>query len=376
MKFLSSLRSFFSFSRREMRGVLWLLPLLAVVGILLVVAGRPRFEKSFIELAAEGGSVRVAAVEDKGELFELFELFEFDPNTVTLQELCRLGFTQRTAAGIIRYRERGKRFEIPEDFATCYGVGLEKYTELEPYIVIGEEFRARQGNVARNIAARGGGNGNAPRSAVQLADFDPNALDAGGFEALGFSQSQVAAILRYRASIGGFRTPDDFARSYVVSEQMFEQLRPYIKISRPEPSEPKLLELNTADSVQLRTVNGIGEVLVVRVLDYRERLGGFVSAEQLREVQGMTPENFERVRQQIFVDSSAVRKININFAPHAELAEALGRHPYISAEGLRKLLSSRQLKGGWRTIEDMVEGDIMTQRQAERLAPYLVFSDE
>ncbi|MCL2561216.1 MAG: helix-hairpin-helix domain-containing protein [Rikenellaceae bacterium] len=375
MKFLSPLRSFFSFSRREMRGVLWLLPLLAVVGILLVVAGRPRFEKSFLERAAEGGTVQIATVEEE------FELFEFDPNTVTLQELCRLGFTQRTAAGIIRYRERGRRFEIPEDFATCYGVSLEKYTELEPYIVIGEEFRARPRSVERSVTTRNTAPARSTfrNNAPALADFDPNTLDAGGFEALGFSQAQAAAIVRYRTSIGGFRTPDDFERSYVVSEQMFERLRPHIKISRPELRkipEPTLIELNTADSARLRTVSGIGEVLVVRVLSYRERLGGFMCAEQLREIQGMTPENFERIRQQIFVDSSAVRKININFAPHAELAEVLGRHPYISAEELRKLLSSRQLKGGWKTIEDMVVENIITQRQAERLAPYLMFKTE
>ena len=370
-----------------MRGVLWLLPLLAVVGVVIVAANRPHFEKSFLKQVDEHGAAHKGAP-DHEETPATAELFAFDPNTVTLQELCRLGFSQRTAAGIIKYRERGKRFEIPEDFASCYGVSLEKYTELEPYIIIGEEFRMERRAGGRRVRKQQAAIESAETEIAkteELAEFDPNTLDAAGFMALGFSEAQAGVIMRYRASLGGFRTAEDFGRSYVVAPEMFARLRPYIMIApvnkKATPAtekkpERKLVELNGADSTELRSVSGIGGVLVVRIMDYRERLGGYVRVEQLAEIPGVTQENYERIRQQIFVDSCKIQKIDINFAPHQSVVDALGGHPYITAQGLRKLLKNRQLKGGWRTIGDMADENIVTPEQAARLAPYLIFRAE
>lgn len=416
----------FSFSQSERRGILWLLPLLAVVASLLLFANRPRFEKSFLQQVEEEVEAQSGKESEihSGEVYGYHagtdggspaaaddrphegELFEFDPNTVTLQQLCRLGFTRRTAAGIIKYRERGKRFEIPEDFATCYGVELEHYARLEPYIIIGAEYRARPhgrrtdadrpltdmpplpAGTARDMPPLPAGT--AGVGVPALSDFDPNRLDSAGYVALGFSQAQARTIIRYRNSIGGFRTPEDFARSYVVSQAMYDRLKPHIRIAPQggagavdegagadvgeRAEERRLVELNSADSAGLRSVRGIGEVLVVRIMDYRERLGGFVSHRQLAEIPGVTEENYSRICQQIFVDSCVIQKIDINFATPQTVVDALGKHPYMTAKGLRKLLKNRQLKGGWRSIGDLVDQNIVTSEQAEKLAPYLIFN--
>ncbi len=287
----SKFKNFFTFSRAEMRGVLWLLPLLAVVAVILTFANRPRFEKSFVQQVEETAS-----------------------------------------AATTRYTPTPAP-EIPRTYAP-----------------------RRESRMPRAIAT-----------------FDPNALDVDGFVALGvFSRRQAEVIVKYRASIGGFRTVEDFAKCYVVSDGTMELLKDKIVIAAPKtiPAERVLVELNTADSTTLRTVSGIGDKLVVRILDYRERLGGFVSAGQLHEIPGMYPENFERIATQISVDSCIIRKIDINFAS----PEALGKHPYITAEGLRKILKHRQLKGGWRTTEELINENILTQQQAEKLAPYLIFN--
>lgn len=139
---------------------------------------------------------------------------------------------------------------------------------------------------------------------------------------------------------------------------------------------PVLVELNGADSAELRSVSGIGEVLVVRIMEYRDRLGGFVRPEQLAEVRGMFEDNMQRICEQIRVDSCEIQKIDINFAPHKTLVERLGRHPYVTEVVLRKLLKNRQLKGGWSNIGEMVEQDILTSEDAERLSPYLLFRSE
>ena len=388
------LRRMLFLSDGESRGVLWLLPLLAVVAVIFVVAFRPGIDKSLPEDRQSRTVVddkRYSSAE--GELGDpvsgnegMRELFEFDPNTVTLQELCRLGFPVKVAAGIIKYRTKGKRFEIPEDFATCYGVSLEHYTVLEPYIVIGEAFQARpfagSGSGGR---ARGDGGGEAPAAGY----FDPNLTDAEGFRALGFSAKQAEVLVRYRESIGGFGSVEDFARCYVVSEETFDRLSPYIRIAkdsvaisamagaagRPAAKGEKV-EINGADSALLRSVSGIGEVLVGRIMEYRRALGGFARKEQLAEVPGMSEANYERIMGQIRVDTLAIQKIDINFASHKNLVEGLGNHPYMTAKILRKLLKERQLKGGWSNITEMVDQHIMTRTEAERLAPYLLFNRE
>lgn len=382
------MRSLFSLSARECRGILWLLPLLAVVAALIAYANRPSFEKSFLQpatgddarLSSGNHSYLQAAPADTAEA----ELFEFDPNTVTLQELCRLGFTTKTAAGIIKYRERGKRFEIPEDFATCYGVGIDHYTRLEPYIIIGDKFRVRRGGRSDGSRVSPDAKGGRKGIAAPAAPFDPNELDADGFRALGFSERQAQAIINYRNSMGGFRAAEDLSRCFVVSEEAFARLEPFIEIKAAEnaattakPSTAKTpVELNTADSAALRSVSGIGEVLVGRIMEYRRRLGGFVRVEQLAEVQGMSEANYERICAQIWIDTLVIQKIDINFATHKNIVDRLGNHPYATDKIIRKLLKERQLKGGWSSIEDMVESHIMTRKEAEKLAPYLIFRQQ
>ncbi|MDL2320517.1 helix-hairpin-helix domain-containing protein [Alistipes sp. OttesenSCG-928-B03] len=393
------IRGFFRFTPSQSRGILWLLPLLAVVGALIAFATRPHFEESFLQQIDDDLAAKTHAS-------PAVELFAFDPNTVTLQELCRLGFTPRTAAGIIRYRESGKRFAIPEDFATCHGVSLDDYTRLEPYIVIGDEFRLRR-NTRGEAAGHGdsriagerntvGRNTGERSAAATVEPFDPNELDAAGFTALGFSLRQAEVIVKYRASIGGFRSAEQFRQCYVVSDEKMRTLAPYIRIGgadaagnaaasptasgdsdgQSHESPRTLIDINTADSATLRSVSGIGEKLAGRIMDYRARLGGYVRVEQLLEIPGMYEDNFVRIAEQIFVDSCKIRKIDINFATPKELTEALERHPYISREGLRKLLKNRQLKGGWRTIGDMADENIVTQEQAARLGSYLIFRSE
>lgn len=69
------------------------------------------------------------------------ELFEFDPNTIDYRSLRRLGFTKRQAIGIIHYREAGKVFREPTDFAGCYQVNDTMFDRLEPYIHIADKYK-------------------------------------------------------------------------------------------------------------------------------------------------------------------------------------------------------------------------------------------
>ena len=85
----------------------------------------------------------------------------------------------------------------------------------------------------------------------------------------------------------------------------------------------------------------------------------------------VTNENFQRILPQIWCDSAKIKKININFASPKELEV----HPYVSNRMLRRIINHRELKGGWSSIEEMIEDDIFSSEEAERIAPYLDFSN-
>lgn len=359
------------FSLRECRGLLALVPVVAILVWLVTEAVRPRFDDSARLL----GDAMVEENNRTADTSVVRELSPFDPNTVTYEELRVLGFDKRTAAGIVKYRAAGKVFAIPEDFATCYGVTDSAYARLKPYIIIGEKYRLRP-HVAEPAVE-------AADTVEHLRPFDPNVLDEDGFVELGFTQRQARTIINFRKACGGFGSAEEFSRCYAVSDEMFGRLQNYICIAESRPDSTAVsaiadvveqgaslpLELNGADSVSLDAVPGIGGVTAAAIIRYREKLGGYCRKEQVLETGVVTERNWERMREQIYADSCAIQKIDINFAAPNAVAE----HPYITPRMLRRILRNRQLKGGWSTIEDMTEDNTLTKEEAARLAPYLHF---
>jgi len=129
------------------------------------------------------------------------------------------------------------------------------------------------------------------------------------------------------------------------------------------------VELNTADSARLTAVRGIGPVIARNIVEYRRRLGGFYALEQLREVRGVTDENFEALAAQLFIAGAVIQKIDINFAS----AAAIRQHPYFTGSMTGRILRAREAKGGWNNLKELTDNDILLPREAEKVAPYVVF---
>ncbi len=62
-----------------------------------------------------------------------------------------------------------------------------------------------------------------------------------------------------------------------------------------------LVNLNTATVADLETLPGIGPALAQRILDHREKNGGFRTVEDLLEVPGIGPKKFEEIRDHVTV---------------------------------------------------------------------------
>jgi DNA uptake protein ComE-like DNA-binding protein len=132
------------------------------------------------------------------------ESFPFNPNTVSLSDLQRLGFSERQAQSIINYREKGGRFHRPSDFAKSFVVSDSVYRRLEPYIRI-------------------------PK--VDLNSADSTALDA----LPGIGPYYAAKILEYRSSLCGFSYPEQLMDIHRFDKDKFEALKDLVTVG---PSEP------------------------------------------------------------------------------------------------------------------------------------------
>lgn len=305
------------------------------------------------------------------DIFYRDTIFVFDPNTITYEELRQLGIPKAVAIGIIKYRAKGKVFEIVEDFAYCYGITDSTYLRLKPYIVIGEEFAAkpeeRKPKATDSVKQT-------RRQRFVPRPFEPFRIDTVGVEYLrkiGFSTRQARALIDYRDSEAeGIRDMNELRDCYAVSEAMADSLAHFIIFPEPKPYGGKV-EINSADSAQLRSVRGIGPKSVVAIMEYRKLLGGFHSTEQIAELKCVTSENFILISKQICCNNSLISKIDINFAPALELE----RHPYMTRKALKQIVELRESKGGWKSIEEMMCDKIFEPEQAKAIAPYLHFGE-
>lgn len=216
--------------------------------------------------------------------------------------------------------------------------------------------------------------------------FDPNTLNAEGWKRLGFSEKQASGILRFRDKGGYFRKKEDLKKLYAVTDEVYIALEPFVTISQNnEPSYNKTsvgqnpsnaskffserykAELNSADSAELVKVYGIGPATARRIIRYRERLGGYNSVDQLREVSGIDSAKFEMIREGVFADPDVVRKIEINKATISQLRQ----HPYIDYYIAKAIVDNRVKKGAYTSPEELSEIPLIYGALFNKLKPYI-----
>ena len=125
------------------------------------------------------------------------------------------------------------------------------------------------------------------------------------------------------------------------------------------------VDVNRADTTQLKKIPGIGSYFARSVVRYRERLGGFYSADQLLEIEGFPTEALEYVS----VSAAGVRKLNLNRLSVAELR----RHPYVNFYQAKAIADYRRLKGDLHSLDDLSLLPEFPPHLLERLAPYVTF---
>ena len=229
---------------------------------------------------------------------------------------------------------------------------------------------------------------------VERFVFDPNTADSTQLLRLGLQPWQVRNIYKYRAAGGIYRKPTDFAKLYGLTVKQYRELEPYIHISSDylpaatlvnetannnakatkdtttyqRPTKIKATEhivLNAADSTMLVTIPGIGPYYARRIVQYGNRLGGYVSVDQLDEIDDFPTE----AKQYLVINNPAPKKLNINQLSLNELK----RHPYINFYMAKAITDYRRLHGAIKSLNELRLNKDFSPEVIKRLTPYVAY---
>ncbi len=324
-------KSYFDLNKHNRNGILLLIGILFLIqaGILLykpsVVKTETTPEQLYYVQTLQKELNTVEVNEEK------LELQEFDPNELSKKEWMNLGFSEKQAETILKYKRSLHQFSTLDQVKKCFVISDKKFAELEPYMKIRVKTQAlstrydtKQETVKRNAAER-----------LNLKPFDPNVLDETGWKKLGFSEKQANVILKYRKSLGGtFKTKEDIKRCFVISEEKFQQLAPFLLFEEQKRTNEKVD--SKGYTVEQLVLKGLSSKEAYRVINYRKALGGLCDWNQLEEIH-LTKEKIEKLKGILSLDSS-IEKQNVN----TEELYSLKKHPYITPDFISFLKQSRE----------------------------------
>ncbi len=207
------------------------------------------------------------------------------------------------------------------------------------------------------------------RQKIRPKAFDPNKLPEEEWLAMGFTPNQVSTIKKYEAKGGKFNRKEDVKKLYSISEAEYNIIEPYIIIksefkSTPGKSNKKasksakhtflVTDINVENAETIEKNLDINPWLANRITDYRELIGGYYAANQLKEVYGMKPEIFEAIEPWVSFDTNYLKKIDLNKVAFKELL----KHPYMDFESTKAIVGTRDKIKSFQSLDDVsiIEG--------------------
>ena len=157
---------------------------------------------------------------------------------------------------------------------------------------------------------------------------------------------------------------DTVRRKWYVWDTVTVQVKSVRYSAKSRPLEP--LDLNTLDSTGLVQLPGIGPATAIKIIRYRERLGGYTQISQLTEIEGL-PDSL--MKWFIITDTVPIRKVPVNKATLTELR----RHPYLDFYQARAIVEFRNEKGMIKGPGQLSFMEEFSAQDLDRLIPYLDF---
>lgn len=300
-------RDWFTFSRQDRRAIILLAALIVVAVVLLWTKPMWHREEAAVLLGTDSVAIRLASPNPRQPIVKI-EPRPFNPNTADSLELLSVGLSPRVARNILRYRKAGGEFRRPEDLARIYGLHDSVFARVRPYVAIPQ----------------------------------PTGLSKG-------------------ESLAGVPEP----LPIMLPSDTMQREHPYAEYMRAKYKPGQFVDLNRADTSELMKIPGIGPVYAKMIVDYRERLGGYHSIVQLRDLE-VLPED---LGDWVHVSTPPAAMLNVNKLSLTQLRA----HPYLSFYQAKAIVELRKREGHIRSARQLLFLDEFSEADIERLTPYLSF---
>ncbi len=223
----------------------------------------------------------------------------------------------------------------------------------------------------------------------KMYPFNPNFItDYKGYT-LGMNVVEIDRLHAYRKEGKYVNSPQEFQTITKISDSLLQAISLYFKFpdwvknkkentgymyyeKKPLVKKEKkvLIDINQATQEDLIKIYGIGEGISLRILKFKESLGGFVSMEQMNDVWGLSPEVIQRLNDNFkIVSPPDVKKIDINNASLKEIAE----FPYFKYTLAKEIVKHRSMNGDFKNATDLTKIKGLSIEKANIIALYLAF---
>ncbi|MEG0696720.1 MAG: helix-hairpin-helix domain-containing protein, partial [Algoriella sp.] len=242
--------------------------------------------------------------------FDKDSIKPFNPNNYSQEDWVKLGFSERQAEVIIKYKGIvGGEFTSKEQIKKCYVIDEEKYKELEPFLLLPEKststFETKY-----------------PENKIAYTNFNPNDLPQQGWERIGFTPKQAEVIMKYKQIVGGkFTSKEQIKKCFVISDDKYAEMSRYILLpehTKQEEKQEKRQLSKTINYVKFNPNNysendwqniGFSSKQAESILKYKKILGGqFKSKEQLKKCYMISDEKYNEMQAYIDLPESVESK--------------------------------------------------------------------
>ncbi len=345
----------FQFNKNDRIVAIWLIALAAcIVGFLAFPQNTDNDEEfdsatqqgqaprsdSYGNQYADGGSSRGIVSPPRGGTGG--GLHSFDLNTASPDELFELGFTEREVSSVMKYRSMGGIYRTVEQLSKISGMTKGEYDRLAPYFYVSDEFRPASDFVhvpqrrSHSNYHRNGGN---YRSG--------NNYHNGDYTSSGNQKTEA----------NGSASADNNGTNASAEASS----RPRYESNKLKAGEK--VPINASDTTALKRIPGVGSYYASQIVKYREKLGGFISVQQLDDLQNIPAD----IQDYLSFDPVPVRKIKINSLSINRMIT----HPYINFYQAQSIKEHIRKNGPLKSLYELRLNKNFPEEDINRLEPYI-----
>lgn len=235
-------------------------------------------------------------------------LTDFNPNELDENQWKNLGFSEKQIKTIFKYKEIvGGSFSSKEQLKKCYAISKEKFSELEPYILLPETSSEKEFYTKNQL--------NFEKKELKISGkFNPDLYTKNDWQKMGFSEKQAAAIVKYKIYLGGsFVSKEKFKECFIINDENYYKLAPHLILPEKTPENFKQNNKNFTQEkskIQYFEFNpnlldkegwqklGFSEKQAIVIVNYRDKnlRGSFKSLDDIEKCFVINAEKFSEMK--------------------------------------------------------------------------------